>query len=35
MAQEGEVMISVIESGERLAYPVADLIGDPIAETIP
>ncbi len=35
MAQEGEVTISVIESGERLAYPVADLIGDPIAETIP
>jgi Family of unknown function (DUF5397) len=29
------VAITVIESGEQLAYSIADLLADPVAETVP
>jgi hypothetical protein len=35
MAAATSVEIVVIESGERLTYAVADLLSDPIAETVP
>lgn len=35
MASSTTADIVVIESGERLTYAVADLIADPIAETVP
>lgn len=31
----GSVEIEVVSTGERLAYPIADLLADPMAETIP
>jgi Family of unknown function (DUF5397) len=34
-ASADEVAITVVESGERLTYAVADVLADPIAETIP
>ena len=34
-AANGDVVICVIESGERLSYPRADLLADPLAETVP
>ena len=31
----GNVVIEVIESGERVTFPVAEVLEDPMAETIP
>lgn len=31
----GEIMIEVVQSGERLSYPLADYLADPVAETVP
>ena len=31
----GDPLIEVVESGERLAYSKADLLSDPMAETVP
>lgn len=31
----GDLVITVIESGERLDYPLVDLLADPLAETVP
>ena len=31
----GDLAIIVIESGERLDYPLGDFLADPIAETVP
>jgi Family of unknown function (DUF5397) len=33
--KSGAVAISVIESGERLDYPLDAMLADPLAETIP
>jgi hypothetical protein len=35
MASATTVDISVIESGERLAYALSDMLADSIAETVP
>jgi hypothetical protein len=34
-APEREMTIIVIETGEKLQYPLADLLADPMAETVP
>lgn len=34
-ATDRDVDIVVIESGERLRYPLIDMLADPIAETVP
>ena len=31
----GEPLIEVVESGERLDYAMSELLGDPMAETVP
>ena len=31
----GNVVIEVIESGEQVKFPVAEVLADPMAETIP
>jgi hypothetical protein len=31
----GEVRIVVVQSGEQLDYPIADLLADPVADTVP
>ena len=31
----GDLMITVIESGERLDYALADVLADPVAATVP
>ena len=31
----GDTLIEVVESGERLDYPLAELLGDPMAEIVP
>ncbi len=33
--RNGELEIEVVESSERLTYPVADFLSDPIAITVP
>ena len=31
----GDLVITVIESGERLDYALAEFLADPVAETVP
>jgi len=31
----GNVVIEVIESGEQVKFPIAEVLEDPMAETIP
>ena len=33
--RNGDVAISVIESGEQLDYPLQAFLADPVAETVP
>ena len=35
VASATAVAITVVESGERLTYAIADLLADPIAATVP
>jgi hypothetical protein len=35
MRQNGELAIQVVQSGERLDYPLSDFVADPVAVTVP
>ena len=35
IVSKNEVMISVVTSEEELAYPIAEVLADPIAVTVP
>lgn len=35
VGKDGTVVIELIYSDERLSYPLAEILADPIAETIP
>ena len=35
VGEDGAVVIELIYSDERLSYPLAEIVNDPMAETIP
>ena len=35
VTSSGDLIITVVESGERLEYALAEFLADPVAETVP